>query len=120
MAQHDATLTTAEAAERLRALPGWQLEENAIRRTYKTDGWPTTLMLVNAIGYLCEAADHHPDLAVGYSRVTVTLSTHSAGGVTAKDVELARRIDEVVLWRPPADGALKGTPAEFVRGGEPR
>ena len=52
----------AQIAERLRALPGWYFEDGWIRRVYKTDGWPTTLMLVNAIGYLAEAAYHHPDL----------------------------------------------------------
>jgi hypothetical protein len=55
------------------------------RRNYKTDGWPTTLMLVNAIAFLSEAAYHHPDLAVTWGRVTVKLSTHSAGGITDKD-----------------------------------
>ena len=72
-------------------------------------------MLVNAIGYYAEAAYHHPDLSVTWGRVTVKLSTHSAGGITDKDFALARQIEDVVLWRPAAGGALTGTPNKFVR-----
>ena len=96
-------------------MQGWSHGDKAIRRTYETDGWPITLMLVNALGFIAEAADHHPDLGVSYRRVTVTLSTHSAGGVTAKDFELAEKFDEVALWRPRPGGALTGTPDKFVR-----
>ena len=119
MPEKEATYNESQIAERLRALSGWYYEDGWIRRVYKTDGWPTTLMLVNAIGYLAEAAYHHPDLAVTWARVTVKLMTHSAGGITDKDLELARRIEDVVLWRP-AGGALTGTPSKFVRGGDPR
>lgn len=120
MAEKEPTISEAEIAERLGALPGWYFEEGWIRRVYKTDGWPTTLMLVNAIGYLAEAAYHHPDLTVTWARVTVKLMTHSAGGITDKDFELARRIEDVALWRPPEGGALDGTPNKFVRSGDPR
>jgi 4a-hydroxytetrahydrobiopterin dehydratase len=75
-------------------------------------------MLVTNIGYCAEAAYHHPDLAVTYARVTVKLQTHSAGGITDKDFDLARRIEDVVLWRPQG-GALEGTPNKFVRSGDP-
>jgi 4a-hydroxytetrahydrobiopterin dehydratase len=115
MASNDTPYTDAQIVERLGKLPGWARSDNAIRRTYETDGWPITLMLVNALGFIAEAADHHPDLAVSYRRVTVTLSTHSAGGVTAKDVELAEKFDEIALWRPRAGGALAGTSDKFVR-----
>jgi len=120
MAQKEATYDEATIAERLRELPGWYFEDGVIRRVYKTDGWPTTLMLVNAIGYLAEAAYHHPDLSVTWARITVKLSTHSAGGITGKDFELARKIEDVVLWRPAPGGALEGTPNKFVRSGDPR
>lgn len=99
-------------------LPGWYYEDGWIRRQYKTDGWPTTLMLVNAIGYLAEAAYHHPDLAVTWAKVWVKLNTHHAGGITEKDFQLARKIEEVMLWRPPADAALEGTPNKFVFAGK--
>lgn len=118
--QKEATYDDAQVAERLGALPGWYYEDGWIRRQYKTDGWPTTLMLVNAIGYLAEAAYHHPDLTVTWAKVWVKLKTHSAGGITDKDFDLARQIEEVALWRPRAGGALTGTPHKFVRGGDPR
>ncbi len=113
------TYADAEIAEKLKEIPGWYYEDGWIRRQYKTDGWPTTLMLVNVIGYLAEAAYHHPDLAVTWAKVWVKLQTHSAGGITDKDLELARKIEESVLWRP-GGGALEGTPNKFVRGGDPR
>src|SRR5688500_19896934 len=64
MATKERTYSESEIAAKLGDLPGWYLEDGWIRRVYKTDGWPTTLMLVNAIGYLSEAAYHHPDLSV--------------------------------------------------------
>jgi 4a-hydroxytetrahydrobiopterin dehydratase len=120
MAVKETTYTDAQIAERLAGLPGWYLEDGWIRRVYKTDGWPTTLMLVNAIGYVAEAAYHHPDLSVTWARITVKLMTHSAGGITDKDFELARRIEDAVLWRPGDGQALEGTPNKFVRAGDPR
>ena len=97
-------------------LAGWYLEEGWLRRKYNTDGWPQTLMAVNAIGYLAEAAWHHPDLAVTWGKVWVKLKTHSAGGITDKDFALARQIEQVTLWRPPAGGPLEGTPNKWVKG----
>ena len=110
-------LSASEIADQLKRLPSWRLENGggAIVREYATDGWPTTLMLVNAIGFFAEAADHHPDLAVSWGKVQVKLWTHSAGGVTASDVELARLIEQTALWRPRAGAsALRGTPKKFV------
>jgi 4a-hydroxytetrahydrobiopterin dehydratase len=95
-------------------LDAWYLEDGWLRRKYNTDGWPTTLMLVNAVGYLCEAAWHHADLAVTWGKVWVKLKTHSAGGITDKDFALARKIEDVVLWRPEPGGPLEGTPNKFV------
>ena len=120
MSKREPTYSDEQVAERLAALPGWYYEDGWIRRQYKTDGWPTTLMLVTAIGYAAEAAYHHPDLSVTWARVGVKLKTHSAGGITDKDFALARRIEEVALWRPEPGGALEGTPNKFVRGGDPR
>ena len=97
-------------------LTGWYLEDGWLRRKFNTDGWPTTLMLTNAIGYLCEAAWHHADLAVTWGKLWVKLKTHSAGGITDKDFTLARKIEEVVLWRPQAGGPLEGNPKKFVQG----
>jgi 4a-hydroxytetrahydrobiopterin dehydratase len=120
MSTKEPTYDDAQIASKLAALPGWYYEDGWIRRYYKTDGWPTTLMLVNTIGYLAEAAYHHPDLSVTWARVTVKLATHSAGGITAKDFALARKIEDVALWRPEAGGALDGTPNKWVRSADPR
>src|SRR2546423_12449794 len=108
--------TEAEIALKLPAagLEQWYVEEGWLRRKYNTDGWPTTLMLTNAIGFLCEAAWHHADLAITWGKLWVKLKTHSAGGITDKDFALARQIEDTVLWRPPAGGPLEGTPNKFV------
>jgi 4a-hydroxytetrahydrobiopterin dehydratase len=92
-------------------LPHWKAAGGAIARTYRTHSWKGTLMVVNTVGHLAEAAWHHPDLAVSYASVEVRLSTHSAGGITDKEFALAAKIEEVVLWRPGQDGGpLEGTP----------
>jgi 4a-hydroxytetrahydrobiopterin dehydratase len=108
------TSEEVEAKLREHDLGDWYLEDGWLRRKYNTDGWPTTLMLTNAIGYLCEAAWHHADLAITWGKVWVKLKTHSAGGITDKDFALARKIEEIVLWRPAPGGALDGTPNKFV------
>lgn len=115
------TYGESEIAVKLMAMPGWYYEDGWIRRVYKTDGWLTTLALVNTIGYLAEAAYHHPDLSVTWARVVVKLQTHSAGGITDKDFQLAERIEATVLWKP-ANGfpGLEGTPNKWVRSGDPR
>lgn len=118
MAEKEKTYTEAEVAGKLaeHGLTGWYLEDGWIRRKFTTDGWQATLLLVNAIGYLAEAAYHHPDLAVTWGKVWVKLKTHSAGGITDKDLALAKKIEEVTLWRPPPGGPLEGNPNKFVKG----
>ncbi len=112
-------LSETDIDDKLKALPEWEYRDGWIRRSYKTGGWPFTLMLVNAIGYLAEAAWHHPDLTVTWAEVKVKLMTHSAKGITAKDFELARRIEETVTWLPgddsPLDGFEKGFKKKWVR-----
>ncbi|MGH7409516.1 MAG: 4a-hydroxytetrahydrobiopterin dehydratase [Candidatus Methylomirabilis sp.] len=98
-------------------LPGWYLEGRWLRRKFNTDGWPTTLMLVNTIGYLAEAAWHHPDLEVTWGKVWIKLRTHNVGGITEKDFALAKQIEQVTLWRPSQDAPLDGTPNKWVRSG---
>ncbi len=104
-------LSDAEIAERLTALPHWRHEAGAIRRTYRTFGWKSTLMLVTTIGHLAEAAWHHPELHVTYTGVEVALNTHDADGITALDFALAKKMEEVICWQPnKEDGILPGTP----------
>jgi len=93
-----------EITSRLASLPGWHFAGGEIRCAYKTDGWSTTLMLANAIGFCAEGADHHPDLTVSWGRLAVALSTHSAGGITDKDFDLARRIADIARWHPAVKG----------------
>nr|ABD57881.1 putative pterin-carbinolamine dehydratase [uncultured Methylocystis sp. GSC357] len=106
-----------EIAERLaRDLPHWRYENGWIRRKFKTHSWKGTLMVINAVGHLAEAAWHHPDIAASYAWVEVKLMTHTAKGITDKDFELARKIEEVVGWRPGKQGgALEGTPENDLR-----
>ncbi len=109
--------TLAEAREALAkaGLDRWRVDDAGyLERRFKTEGWPTTLLLVNAIGYISEAAWHHPDLEVSYNRVTVRLRTHSANGITEKDVALAARIEEIATWRPDPASGLTGVPRPFV------
>lgn len=109
----DEVYAEAEVTARLaEQLPQWTLEGGWIRRKYKTSGWKATLMAVNTIGHLAEAAWHHPDLNVSYAFVTVKLVTHSAKGITEKDFALAKKIEEVLMWQPGTEpgSALEGTP----------
>lgn len=92
-------------------LPEWYFENGWIRRKYRTSGWKATLMVINTVGHLAEAAFHHPDIAASYAFVIVKLMNHAAKGVTDKDFELAKKIEEVVMWQPGTEGgALEGTP----------
>lgn len=109
------TLTDAEIAQQLQQLPHWVYENGWLRRKYKTSGWKATMMVVGTIGHLAEAAWHHPDLAVSFAFVIVKLQTHSAGGITLKDIALAKQIDAVILWQPPQGGPLEGTPQDDPR-----
>lgn len=111
------TYSDADIAERLaRTLPRWRYEDGWIRRKYKTNSWKGTLMVINTVGHLAEAAWHHPDLTASYAWVEVRLQTHTARGITDKDFELAAKIEEVVQWQPARDGgALEGTPRDDLR-----
>ena len=109
----DEVYSAAEIEARLEAeLPQWRFEDGWLRRKYKTSGWKATLMVVNTVGHLAEAAWHHPDLVVSYAFVTVKLMNHAAKGITDKDFALAKKIEEVVMWQPGADAEsdLDGTP----------
>jgi len=111
--KNDDTVFSDEAinSRLVEELPTWHLEKGWIRRTYKTSGWKSTLMVVNTVGHLAEAAFHHPDLVVSYAFVTVKLMNHAAKGITEKDYALAKKIEEVVMWQPGLEtGPLTGIP----------
>lgn len=86
-------LSEDQIAARLSGADGWEQDGQAIRRTVKLGDFREAMLFVGAVAYLAEAANHHPDIAISWNRVTLTLSTHSAGGLTAGDFELAERIN---------------------------
>lgn len=87
----DAVVTAA-----LRDLPEWRLTSGAIVRTVESATFPDAMELLQRIASVAEAANHHPDIDVRWRKVTYALSTHSAGGITDLDLDLARRIDTLV------------------------
>jgi 4a-hydroxytetrahydrobiopterin dehydratase len=95
------TLSTAEVERRLKSLEGWQLKGAAIERQYTFDGFASAIAFVVRVGFDAEAADHHPDILISnYKKVTLTYTTHSAGGLTEKDFERAAAADRISAdWR---------------------
>lgn len=110
----DHVLTDDELQDALKTLPAWEVCDGWLRRTFTTPGWPHTMLLTATIGYVAEAAWHHPDLSIGYAKVTVKLQTHRVRSVTFSDVELAQRIDEVACWKPVEGSPLDGYPKRWV------
>ncbi len=88
-------LAAADVAARLATLPGWRVRGDAIERTFRCASFPAAIAFVGKVAAIAEAADHHPDILVRYDRVTLTLATHSAGGVTERDFALAAEIETV-------------------------
>ncbi|MDQ3640441.1 MAG: 4a-hydroxytetrahydrobiopterin dehydratase [Actinomycetota bacterium] len=88
-----ATLSDDEIRTALADLPGWEPVDGAITKEYRLGGFPEAVAFVVRLSYDAEAADHHPDLDIRYDKVRATLSTHSEGGVTGKDVALATVIE---------------------------
>lgn len=116
--QRDVAMDEAEVSAWLAEnCPKWRLEDGWVRRTFKTNSWKGTLMVVNTVGHLAEAAWHHPDITASYAWVEVRLQTHSAKGITDKDLFLAKKIEDVVNWQPglETDNTLEGTPQDDLR-----
>ena len=88
-------LTADQLAEGLARLTTWSGDTSGISRTITADTFPRGIALVTAVAENAETLNHHPDIDIRYTDVTFVLSTHSAGGVTAQDLELAARIDEL-------------------------
>jgi len=82
-------------AEALRGLSGWTRADRAITKSWRFRDFKEAMFFVNGVAALAERAGHHPDIDVRYSQVTLTLWTHDAGGVTDKDVALARAVDSL-------------------------
>ena len=86
-------LSEDEVEQRLAELEGWSREGDALRREFKLEGFVGSIEFVNRLVEPAEEMNHHPDLAISWNKVTVSLSTHSEGGITESDFELARKID---------------------------
>jgi 4a-hydroxytetrahydrobiopterin dehydratase len=88
-------LTPTEIEQKLVDQPDWSRIDNEIVRIFTLPSFPAALVFAGAVGHLAERADHHPDILIQYRKVTLTLSTHSAGGLTAKDFDLAAQINAI-------------------------
>jgi 4a-hydroxytetrahydrobiopterin dehydratase len=89
-------LTGKQIKENLKSLKGWVLQKGSIKKVFKTKGFPQTMGLVSEIGALCQQLDHHPDyLTLKYAEVEVSFSTHSVGGISEKDFEIAKLIEKL-------------------------
>ena len=87
-----AVLSDDEIRQQLQGLEGWRLEGESIVSDLRFSGFPDAVAFVVRVSFAAEAANHHPDLDIRYNEVRIALSTHSEGGVTAKDLDLARTI----------------------------
>jgi 4a-hydroxytetrahydrobiopterin dehydratase len=88
-----AALSDEDVQEKLRGLDGWERTGDAIEKRFQLDDFSGSVEFVNRITPVANEMDHHPDLAISWNKVTVTLSTHSEGGLTDRDFELAGKID---------------------------
>ena len=110
--QAKATYEESQITARLSTdLPEWRYEGGQLRRSYKTYGFKSSVMVANAVAHLAEAAWHHPDITISFGKVEVAIESHDAGGITDRDFELASKVEQFVMWQPGKEGgALTGTP----------
>jgi len=90
-----AILTESEIQQALGTLKGWQRQGKAIQRIFEFPDFKAAMEFVNKIADAAEQANHHPDIDIRYNKVTMALVSHDAGGVTQRDVKMARRINEI-------------------------
>ena len=88
-------LTDDEVERQLGDLPGWRREGDALVATLEAPDFPTAIRLVDEVAVEAEEMDHHPDIDIRYTKITCSLSTHSAGGITEKDLAMAGAIEAV-------------------------
>lgn len=89
-------MSNAEAQEMLESVQGWELQEKSITRTFEFKNFYRTMSFVNAVAWIANREDHHPDLQVGYGSCTVTLSTHSIGGLSENDFISAAKVNALI------------------------
>ena len=88
-------LTPDEIAARLPSIPAWSLTGDRLERSWTFRDFAEALAFINRVGAVAEATDHHPDIRNSWNRVTLSLTTHDRGGITSKDIDLAKRIDRL-------------------------
>jgi len=88
-----AVLSSREVEDRIKDLEGWEVSGNEIRKVYKMKNFIDSIGFVNKVAILAEMANHHPDILIKYSKVSISLSTHSEGGITEKDFNLAAQVE---------------------------
>ena len=88
-------LTEKEISESLSALPEWSRTGSSITRTFEASSFITGISFVQEVAGIAEERDHHPDIDIRYNRITLTLSTHDQGGLTALDFDVARAVDDL-------------------------
>jgi 4a-hydroxytetrahydrobiopterin dehydratase len=89
-------LNDAEIEQRLGALRDWTRAGDEIRKTFRLGSFPAAIAFVTQVGFLAEAAGHHPDIDIRWRKVTLALTTHDAGGLTQKDFDLAAQVDAMI------------------------
>ena len=89
-------LEDEDLSSALKKCPEWEYEKNAITRTFEFEEFMEAIDFVNDLAEIADEAQHHPDIRIRYTKVTLILTTHDAGGVTEADIELAQRIDNLV------------------------
>lgn len=89
-------LTGKQAQANLSQLDGWQIEDGQLVKTFKFKSFRGSLDFVNRVGELAELAGHHPDINILYNQVRLSLISHDAGGLTAKDFDLAAKIEKAI------------------------
>jgi 4a-hydroxytetrahydrobiopterin dehydratase len=90
-----AKLDEQQLKEALGKLPGWIRAGNAIEQTFEFDNFSSAMVFTNKVAEAAEEADHHPDIDIRYSKVKMLLTSHDSGGVTQRDVKMAKRISEI-------------------------
>jgi 4a-hydroxytetrahydrobiopterin dehydratase len=89
-------ITADELDAALKKFPEWEVEGEAITRTIEFEEFSEAIDFVNDLAEIAEEAQHHPDIDIRYTRITVALTTHDVGGVTELDIQLAQRVDNLV------------------------
>ncbi len=91
-------LSEQQITEALKTLAGWQYSEGSIKKVFKTQNFPATMGFVSAAGGFCQRRNHHPDyILMKFKEIEVSFSTHSAGGVTQNDIDIASDLEKILV-----------------------